>query len=508
MTAADTLGRMPTPEGVPPATVSLTSVCPEILPRTVSERTSMAPMPIGRDGVDATHADAASQDRPDVPEWVRAWAPAPGSYGACPKGGSHLVLICDESGSVHGADPIRYRHALLGRVLDTLAGSCSCGQCTARLVLFGITTTKPSAYSPAVSWAEAASLREKLTQLPFTGSYLRPAMDQVEAAKRHANAVTVCLTDLQLFDDNPPKQESRFAAQPNPLLILLGRADLSQDPSSPFVVIDGQSDRTAVADAVAAHITATRPTAASPAGDGISHKMRHGLRGKNLPWKWLGLAASALAVLLILPLLANRDDDPTPAAQGAVLAQDPASGVVSDEGFSIPGLGGDVPRTVPMNAVWVIDPSLADDVSTLRRIRRELPAVTDYLQEYRIPGDTLALGSSRPRPLGEGSALRSRATVLQPSATTRLRWTNREDDRMFAVITDRPGHWRSRLAGTQGGRHGRRNYIIDTSATSPLPQGLPTTGPVTVPADAHASGSAAQAVARAWGDAVGARWLG
>ena len=161
-----------------------------------------------------------------------------------------------------------------------------------------------------------------------------------------------------------------------------------------------------------------------------------------------------------------------------------------------------------MNAAWVIDPSLADDASTLRRIRKELPAVTEYLQDYRIPGDTLALGSSRPQALAEASALQVQASGLRPSIPARPRWKNPEADRMLAVITNRPGHWQRRLAKSQGGKHSRRNYIIDTSATGPVPRTLPSSGPQGVPADVQTSGSIAQAVARAWGDAIGARWLG
>ncbi len=504
MTVDDALGRL-TPQGIDPLPVGLVSVSPEAPARSLADRTSVTRSPLTRDGAAAARSGSTRLIGRDVPAWVRNWVPAPGSYGQCPEGGSHLVLICDESGSVHGADPIRYRHALLARVLTTLAGSCTCHQCTVRLVLFGITKTKPSDYSPAVPWAQAAGLKEKLTQLPFTGSYLRPAMDQIEAERRHENAITVCLTDLELFDDDPDAQQTRFTAQPNPLLILLGGAEISREPTSPFVVIDGQSDRTAVADAVAAHITATRPPVASPTGDG---RLRRGLRGKSAPLKWLGLAAGALAALLLIPMLANQDDDSTPAAEGAGSQQDQASQVVRDEGFTIPGLGGDVPRTVPMNAAWVIDPALADDASTLRRIRKELPAVTEHLQDYRIPGDTLAMGSSRPQALSEASALQVQASGLRPSIPARLRWKNPEADRMLAVITNRPGHWQRRLARPQGGKHSRRNYIIDTSATGPVPRTLPSSGPQGVPADAQTSGSVAQAVARAWGDAIGARWLG
>ena len=161
-----------------------------------------------------------------------------------------------------------------------------------------------------------------------------------------------------------------------------------------------------------------------------------------------------------------------------------------------------------MNAAWVIDPTLADDASTLRRIRKELPAVTEYLQDYRIPGDTLALGSSRPQALAEASALQVQASGLRPSIPARLRWKNPAADRMLAVITNRPGHWQRRLATSQGGEHSRHNYIIDTSATGPVPRAFPSGGPQGVPADAQTSGSVAQAVARAWGDAIGARWLG
>ncbi len=508
MSTSDALRRVAAPEGIAPVPVGLLSISPEAISRNGLEASLVAPMSVVTSGVDGSHAEPTRQRGSEVPAWVDAWEPAPGSYGSCPKGGSHLVLICDESGSVHGADPIRYRHALLGRVLDTLARSCRCGQCTARLVLFGITTTKPFAPTAAVLWSEAASLKHRLTQLPSTGSYLRPAMDLVEAEKRIENAVTVCLTDLELFDDSPRREEARFAAQPNPLLVLLGGTENSQDPSSPFVVIDGQSERTAVADAVATYITATRPPVASPAGGGRRRRLPSGWRGRRVPWKWLGLAASALVILVILPQLVSRNGDPAPAAQGAGSAQDPDSWIVSDEGFTIPGLGGDAPRTVPMNAVWVVDPSLADDAGTLRRIQKELPAVTEYLQDYRIPGDTLALGRARPRPLGEGSALRSQATALGPSTPARLSWKNPQADRMFAVITDRPGHWHRRLASTQGGKRNRRNYIIDTSATGPVPRTLSTVGPQGVPADAQASGSIAQAVARAWGDAVGSRWLG
>jgi hypothetical protein len=351
-------------------------------------------------------------------------------------------------------------------------------------------------------------LKEQLTQLPFTGSYLRPAMDQVEAQKRHDNAVTVCLTDLELFDEDPRRQESRFASQPNPLLILLGRTDMPQEPPSPFVVVDSKSHRTAVADALATHITATRPPGASPIEGGSPPEQGRGRRSKTGPLKWLGLAASTLAALLLVPLLVNQDSDATPETQSPDLPREPASEVASDEGFSIPGLGGEVPRTVPMNAVWMIDPSLADDSGTLRRIRKELPAVTEYVQNYRIPGDTLALGSSRPRPVGQGSVLRSQASVLGPSTPTQPRWKNPEADRMFAVITDRPGHWQRRLADSQRGKHSLDNYIIDTSATGPVPRVLSKSGPQALPADAQAPGSIAQAVARAWGDAIGARWLG
>ena len=507
MTVDDALGRL-TPQGIVPLPVARASFTPAAPARSLADRTSVTRSPLIRDGAEVARSGSTRLGRQDVPAWVRNWVPAPGSYGQCPEGGSHLVLICDESGSVHGADPIRYRHALLARVLTTLASSCTCHHCTARLVLFGITQTKSSACSPAVPWAQAAGMKEKLTQLPFTGSYLRPAMDQVEAERCHANAVTVCLTDLELFDDDPAAEEARFAAQPNPLLILLGGAEISRDPSSPFVVIDGQSDRTAVADAVAAHITATRPPDAAATAVGRRRTLRPRFRGKGLSLKWLGLAAGALAALLLIPMLANQDDDSTPAAEGVGPQQDQASQVVRNEGFTIPGLGGDVPRTVPMNAAWVIDPTLADDASTLRRIRKELPAVTEYLQDYRIPGDTLALGSSRPQALAEASALQVQASGLRPSIPARLRWKNPEADRMLAVITNRPGHWQRRLAKSQGGKRSRRNYIIDTSATGPVPRAFPSGGPQGAPADARTSGSVAQAVARSWGDAIGARWLG
>ena len=507
MTVDDALGRL-TPQGIVPLPVARASFTPAAPARSLADRTSVTRSPLIRDGAEVARSGSTRLGRQDVPAWVRNWVPAPGSYGQCPEGGSRLVLICDESGSVHGADPIRYRHALLARVLTTLASSCTCHQCTAQLVLFGITKTKPSDSSPAVPWDQAVSLKEKLTRMPFTGSYLRPAMDQVEGEQRHENTVTVCLTDLELFDDDPSAQEARFAAQPNPLLILLGGAGTSHDPTSPFVAIDGQSDRTAVADAVAAHITAPRPPAAARAAGGRRRTLRPRFRGKGLPLKWLGLAAGSLAALLFIPMLANQDDDSTPAAEGAGSQQDQASQVVRDEGFTIPGLGGDVPRTVPMNAAWVIDPSLADDASTLRRIRKELPAVTEYLQDYRIPGDTLALGSSRPQALAEASALQVQASGLRPSIPARLRWKNPEADRMLAVITNRPGHWQRRLAKSQGGKRSRRNYIIDTSATGPVPRAFPSGGPQGAPADARTSGSVAQAVARAWGDAIGARWLG
>lgn len=507
MTVDDALGRL-TPQGIVPLPVARASFTPAAPARSLADRTSVTRSPLIRDGAEAARSGSTRLGRQDVPAWVRNWVPAPGSYGQCPEGGSHLVLICDESGSVHGADPIRYRYALLAKVLTNLASSCTCHQCTAQLVLFGITKTKPSDCSPAVPWDQTASLQEKLTRMPFTGSYLRPAMDQVEGEKRRENTVTVCLTDLELFDDDPSAQEARFAAQPNPLLILLGGAGTFHDPTSPFVAIDGQSDRTAVADAVAAHITATRPPAAAPAAGGGRRTLRPRFRGKGLPLKWLGLAAGALAALLFIPMLASQDDDSTPASEGAGSQQDQASQAIRDEGFTIPGLGGDVPRTVPMNAAWVIDASLADDASTLRRIRKELPAVTEHLQDYRIPGDTLALGSSRPQALAEASALQVQASGLRPSIPARLRWKNPEADRMLAVITNRPGHWQRRLAKSQGGKHSRRNYIIDTSATGPVPRTLPSSGPQGVPADAQASGSVAQAVARAWGDAIGARWLG
>lgn len=505
---------MPAPEGVEPLTVYLAPINPAVLTRVGSELTTVEPAPtIVMTAVELVGADTTTQHRDDAPGWVRAWVHPPGSYGPCPEGGSHLVLICDESGSVHGADPIRYRHALLTRVLATLAGACTCHECTTRLVLFGVTTTKSSASSPALPWAEAATgLAEEFAQLPVTGSYLAPAMDQVEAERRQANTITVCLTDMELFDHDPRRQVDRFAGRPNPLLILLGRRVASLDVSSPTVVVDDQSKRTAVADAVAAHITTARP---ARQGNEKKAMQRKKWRPKAIAPKWLALTAGGLAPLLLIPLMLGRGDQTSgPVQPQAGQGERPVGPAVADDAFSIPGLGGDAPRTVPMNAVWVIDPLLADDITTLQRIRKELPAVIDYLQGYRIPGDTLALGNAKAHALGRDSLLRSKAVDLGPSKVRparlgRMAWRSRKADRMLAVITDRPGHWQSVFGKAQkAATRAPRSYIIDASATGGVPRELPTVGPWALPADSRIPGSVAQAVARAWGDAVGARWLG
>ena len=158
-----------------------------------------------------------------IPAWVGAWRPPAGAYGQCPAGGTRLQIVLDESGSISDADPIAYRHALLARVLDSLSTSCQCGECTVEIVLFGAGATRASEPLGSHPWRGCGqSLGSKVTRVPATGSYLAPALEQLGAPSDSCSGVTICLTDLQLFDPDPSGEVERLTARPRPLLLLLG----------------------------------------------------------------------------------------------------------------------------------------------------------------------------------------------------------------------------------------------------------------------------------------------
>lgn len=519
-----------TPPNQNPDVLTMDTLLPQtLLPQTVTPdrlpRTQLAPparnTPATITQVHPPARPRRTRARTRPPAWVQAWRPPDGAYGPCPEDGSHMDLILDESGSVQGSDPIRYRHALMQRVLQTLAPACTCGKCTLRLVMFGATPATVSSPTQTTTWTQAPkTLAERFASMPWTGSYLGPAMDQTQETIPSPCTITICLTDLELFDPNPAHDIARFTNRPNPLLILLGPGNPPNLPNTPTVRVDDTSPRTEIADQIATHIINTRPQ--PPQNSTTTQKRSR--RGRAHPThRAAGLIAAgitgiALIMLLPWPLPHNKDQsqpatrsDHTTTNQQGTNHQGTAQ--VEPGSFTIPGLGGNAPRTTPMAAALYIDPSLQTDPGALTRIQNELPAVLDYLHNYRYPGDTLTLAATPPTPLTNLNALKTAGQNIQPAPPPRAAHSAGGADRMVAIITDRPTHWQTKFKTrtTKEARtptkHPVRYYTIDITATQPIPTDLPNTGPWTIPASQQL-GTVAQAIARAWGHAIGSHWLG
>lgn len=464
------------------------------------------------------------QEGVSTPDWVRTWRPPAGAYGPCPPAGTRLVLVLDESGSVIDADPVRYRRELLDRVVETLDGACSCGRCEVVVVLFGQTGNSTTRRPVTRTWSTAGRHGDPLfTSLPSTGSYLGPANDQVDVLRLGANDVVVGLTDLQLFDVKSGAELDRFARRPSPLILVLGAEDDVSCPV-PTLRIAADAAGTAVADAVAAHVTAARP--AGRAVGGSTGRFRHRSEpreprtsGSRRLGCWLlpllGLALVPLAMLLVSAL---ADDDSSrsttsPIGPVAAPAQADRAPAALDGTFTIPGLFGDAPRTTPAATTIVVDPALGDSPAVLTQIRKELPAVVEYLRSYGIAGDKLRLGSGTMRPV-TAAALSKEAAQIAPSSVSGAATAARISDKdratqIVVVLTDRPQLWRNRLTSSRAADPGEMRYFVaDVGDAAPVPSNLTGHGPWTVPAGDRAAGGIAVPVARAWAKGIEAGWDG
>lgn len=472
---------------------------PPKVPRTRDAARGTAPVPVRR-----------SARPPDIPLWVSTWWPPGGSYGRCPSGGTHLVFILDESGSVATADPVAHRHLLLGRFIDTLVPACTCGECVVSLVLFGATASTPTRSAVTSGWGSAVA-SVWMSSLPATGSYLAPALNQVEARSLPASGVVVCLTDSQLFDEDPAEQIERLSSCPHPLLLAVGSAQASP-LSLPLAVVDAQSPPTHVIDVIARHLQDAR-SGQDPSGTDNSEPQdeRPARRWRPSPlWSVLiiGLLLMAGATLA----WETRHHPGTSTSSAAHTTGSMPAAPTADDGFTIPGLSGNAPRTTPAATTILIDASLRDSSAVLAQIRRELPAVVDYMRSYAITGDSLQLGASRPVPITSsritGALTTLRADTNPTSADATVRGRPADAVNVVVILTDRPAAWAARLGmRSSSGRQPLTKYaVLNVAQPGVVPQALQGDGPWAIPAGARTPGGIAIPVARAWAGGIKATW--
>lgn len=515
-----------TPAAVVPSHVAGATVnSPHLAPNTL-------PLQVSR-----TPAAWSSQRHPEVPAWVAAWSPPADAYGPCPTGGTHLRLILDESGSVQGADPIRYRHDLLDRLCASLGSACTCGQCRVSVTMFGITEGRAQhMQGPERLKPKPGSL---LRDLPGTGSYLGPAVTRVDQLGDDGNAITVCLTDLEIFDADPDAEVVRLQDQPHPLLLLLGSAAQRAQipPDLDTVAVTQDSEPTAVADNVARHITTVRSAAApgQSRGGGSSRKPGHPATRKGCAPILVALPLLALAAATVLALL--PDSPKSDGAAGGVTvspsvdspgapAQPTDTSIVPPGGYLLPGLTGNAPRTIPTQTTLWVDPTMAANPAQMLKVREELPAVIDYQNQYLLAGDTLAMDPTGDLPINAPD-LKNHASDLNPTAIAPedlpqllrdLPTVAAGAERAVMILTDRPSLWLQTLPSmdtadsirtpSTNPRQAVQFYLLDTSTTAPVPRDLAETGPWVIPTGGTAPGAVAVAATRAWGHTVGATWLG
>jgi hypothetical protein len=192
--------------------------------------------------------------------------------------------------------------------------------------------------------------------------------------------------------------------------------------------------------------------------------------------------------------------------------------------FTLPGPEGTVPRTVPLETIWIIDAALP--AADLAAFSREAPADVAYLARYALRRDQLGF-EFRPRPLlrviasepalADTAAHPARIVIAQPGGPVRLPPVSRGHDRAIVVITANPVPWLAGLpavptppAPAAGSRPGQtRTYIVDlTPGIGPQadPLNPSRTQPQLLIADPQVRGGIARAIARAFVDAIGSAW--
>ncbi len=460
-----------------------------------------------------------------LPAWVAGWRPGT-DLGQCPPDGTHLHLILDESGSVASvADPIAYRHELLRRLLTCLPDACTCGSCTVDVTLFPPWAGTGSQSSPVGHWerADMAELADWLACLPSTSSSIGPALRKGQPRLAAAGTHTViAITDLELHDSDPGAQLRKLASMPNPLVIRLGDNSNPSPTGLPKINVGSDADRTAIGDAVAAHVGAQRGQ--------VNPQATKRTRLRRVPWKWLVAFLLAAAALATAGVLASRDSDtavasPTqPSADAERNAEVPPGGSPPDLGFALPPPAGTAPRTVPLTTQWIIDASSGPANQSHPSLATELPAVVQYQARYGIDGDELTIGV--------GVAMRTIASVEQLTGQAKAAAPLRQDpgrtinhiqaktarkptaDRSVVVVTNRPDAWLVRLPSlparpaTPGVvRPEIQWYIVDLNTEGNLSQQA-ARGPWVLPGAGGEPGSTAKAMAFAFVDATGATWQG
>jgi hypothetical protein len=222
-----------------------------------------------------------------------------------------------------------------------------------------------------------------------------------------------------------------------------------------------------------------------------------------------GALAAIIAVLLPGPL-PGSGHGPLPGHAGG--------------SFTLPPPLGTVPRTVPLETIWIVDATLP--TADLAVIAREAPVDVTYLATYALPADQLGFALHRPaleyvksRQAALAAVVAHPGTIVtaEPGRPIRLPPVPRGHDREIVVITTRPGAWRADLpAGltpptpTARSRPGQsRTYLLGLSQhagrqADPLtPSG---TQPQQLTADPAVRGGLARALARAFVDATGSTW--
>jgi hypothetical protein len=257
--------------------------------------------------------------------------------------------------------------------------------------------------------------------------------------------------------------------------------------------------------------------------------------GQHPRFAW-GALAAILAVLLVLVAIGHAGHAGPGGAPGAAVAPVPArpgplpgSGHGPQAGhaggsFTLPPPLGTVPRTVPLETIWIIDATLP--AADLAVISREAPVDVRYLATYALPGDQLGFALRRPalRHVTSHSAALA-ITVAHPAAIVtaepgrpiRLPPVTRGHDREIVIITTRPARWQQDLPvgltppapTARSGPGQSRTYILGLSPGAGR-QADPLTPSETQPqqltADPAVRGGVARALARAFVDASGSTW--